>query len=133
MGICDGLLCLSEDLHFFSISERLCLWKPCVRKLVNLPSPNATYTGFLGFGFDPKTKDYRVVRFVTSEDSLDLANSQPEVEVYSLSTTGEWRVIRTGLFPICTLRRPEPHAFGAIHWVAYRVTFQPLVLVFHCL
>ncbi|KAK9987364.1 hypothetical protein SO802_032315 [Lithocarpus litseifolius] len=78
-----------------SYSERLCRWNPCVRKLVNLPSPSATYTGFLGFGFgfDPKIKDYRVVRFVTSEDRLDLANPQPEVEVYSLSTD-EWRVIR---------------------------------------
>ncbi|KAL4607783.1 hypothetical protein ACB092_09G200100 [Castanea dentata] len=50
-------------------TSSLSVWNPCVRKLVNFPSPSATYTGFLGFGFDPKTKDYRVVRFVTSEDS----------------------------------------------------------------
>ena len=74
VGTCDGLLCLSEDLHFISISERLCLRNPCVRKFVNLPSPSANYTRFLGFGFDPKTKDYRVVKFVISEDSFDLAN-----------------------------------------------------------
>ena len=29
-------------------------------------------SGFLGFGFDPKTKDYKVARFVTLEDSLAL-------------------------------------------------------------
>ena len=120
---------------FISISERLCWWNPCVRKLVNLPSPSATYTGLPGFRFDPKIKDHRVVRFVTSADRLDLANPQPEVEVYSLSTD-EWRVIRTGLFRICTLCRPEPYAFvnGVIHWVAYRVTddeFQPFVLAFN--
>ena len=132
MTACSAFL---KFYTFISMSERLCQWNPCVRKLVNLPSPSATYTGFLGFGFDPKIKDYRVVRFMTSEDRLDLANPQPEVEVYSLSTN-EWRVIRTGLFRICTLCRPEPHAFvnGVIHWVAYRVTddgFQPFVLVFN--
>ena len=47
---------------------------------------------------------------MTSEDSLDLANPQPEVEVCSLST-GEWKVIRIGLFRISTLRCLEPHAF----------------------
>ena len=82
---------------FISINERLCRQNPCVRKLVNLPSPSATYTGFLWFGFDPKIKDYRVVKFVTSEDRLDLANPQPEVEVYSLYID-EWRVIRTIYF-----------------------------------
>ena len=99
---CNSLLYLSEDLYYISIIERLCRWNPCVRKLVNLPSLGATYIGFLRFGFDPKTKDYRVVRFVTSEDRFDLANPQPKVKVYSLSSD-EWRVIRTGLFCICTL------------------------------
>uniref|UniRef100_A0A7N2KP30 F-box associated beta-propeller type 1 domain-containing protein n=1 Tax=Quercus lobata TaxID=97700 RepID=A0A7N2KP30_QUELO len=88
-----ALITLST-FHF--MCERLCRWNPCVRKLVNLPSPSATYNRFLGFGFDPKAKDYRVVRFVTaSKDRFDLANPQLKVKVYSLSSD-EWRVIRTG-------------------------------------
>ena len=63
MGTYNGLLFLSDDLH--TESERLCLWNPCVRKLVNLPSPNVTYItngGFgtiIGLGFDSKTNDYK--------------------------------------------------------------------------
>ena len=87
MGTYNGLLFLSDDLH--TESDRLCLWNLCVRKLVNLPSPNVTYItngGFgtiIGFEFDSKTNDYKVVRVVLNVLSL----------VYSLST-GEWKMVR---------------------------------------
>ena len=114
VGSCDGLLCLSDDK--LSYTSRLCFWNPCVRKLVELPLPNVTYTthgGFdvtIGFGLDPKTNDYKVVRVVTLLDGLDLENSRPEFEIYSLST-GEWRMLNASL-------APQAFVNGALHWVA---------------
>ena len=74
------------------------LWNPCVRKFVKLPKPNITcfshgdYNASVGFGFDSKTNDYKVVRFVTLGEKGQKGKSPPEVEVYSLST-GKWRMV----------------------------------------
>ena len=139
VGTCNGLFCLSDDK--LSYSNRLCLWNPCVRKLVYLPIPNVTYTthggvdATIGFGFDPKTNDYKVVRLVTLLDGLDLEHSRTEAKIYSLST-GEWRMFSASLVPKCALSRREPHAFvsGVLHWVAFRRAdddnLQHFVLVF---
>ena len=64
----------------------------------------------IGFGLDPKTNDYKVVRVVTLLDGLDLENSRPEFEIYSLST-GEWRMLNASL-------APQAFVNGALHWVA---------------
>ena len=139
VGTCNGLFCLSDDK--LSYSNRLCLWNPCVRKLVYLPIPNVTYTahsGFdatIGFGFDPKTNDYKVVKLVTLQDGLDLKHSRIEAEIYSLPTT-KWRMLSASLVPKCTMSRCEPQTFvnGALHWVAFRRVvddnLQHFVLVF---
>ncbi|XP_065616517.1 F-box protein CPR1 [Quercus suber] len=137
VGTCNGLLFLSK---FFQGDDSFCLWNPCVGKFLKLPSPNVTYAthgGFddsIGFGFDPKTKDYKVVRVVTLLESLDLEKTRPQVEIYTLST-GQWRMLRTGLAPICILLRSSQQTFinGALHWVAFRVSDNNLhnfVLVF---
>ncbi|KAM3738971.1 hypothetical protein ACB098_09G170300 [Castanea mollissima] len=131
VGTCNGLLFLS---NFFRGDYSFCLWNPCVGKLLKLPSPNFTYAthgqfnAAIGFGFDPKTKDYKVVRVVIGPKSIDL-------EIYTLST-GQWRIRRTGLAPMKFFRGdPDPQTFinGALHWVAFRVSdkkFHHFVLVF---
>jgi F-box interacting protein len=92
----------------------------------------------IGFGFDAKTNDYKVVRVVSLEVDPNILKERPKVEVYSLST-GEWRIITTALPPICTLnliegREPQAFVNGAIHWIAFRgtggVKLDPFVLVF---
>ncbi|XP_050245787.1 F-box protein CPR1-like isoform X3 [Quercus robur] len=137
VGTCNGLLFLSSVFH---ADNSLCLWNPCVGKLLKLPSPNftdATHGRFHasnGFGFDPKTKDYKVIRVVTLLESLGLEKNRPQVEIYTLST-GQWRMLRTDLAPICALFQHDPQTFinGALHWVAFRVRnnyFHNFVLVF---
>ena len=92
---------------------------------MKLPSPNVTYTthgrfhASIGFGFDPKTKDYKVIRVVTLLGNLDVGKTRPQVEIYTLST-GQWRMLRTGLAPIGALYWTGPQTFinGALHWVA---------------
>ena len=122
VGTCNGLLlCLSNNL--IKGTSRLCLWNPSIRKLVNLPLTNFSSDACIGFGFDPRTSDYKVVGVVKLMERLDLW-------VYSLST-GEWRMLRAGLAPIFALCHREPHAFinGALHWIASRGT-DNFILVF---
>ncbi|KAK4580704.1 hypothetical protein RGQ29_024381 [Quercus rubra] len=122
LGTCNGLLFLSKVFHG---DNSFCLWNPCVGKLLKLPSPNITYAthgrfrASPGFGFDPKTKDYKVIRVVTLLESFDLERTRPQVEIYTLST-GQWRMLRTGLAPIGALYWTGPQTFinGALHWVA---------------
>nr|XP_023892639.1 F-box protein At3g07870-like [Quercus suber]POE60565.1 f-box protein [Quercus suber] len=125
VGTCNGLLFLSNIFHAHT-SDSLCLWNPCVGKLLKLPSPNITHGRFrasIGFGFDPKTKDYKVIRVVTLLDSLNFEKARPQVEIYTLST-GQWRMLRTDLAPICALFQSNPQTFinGALHWVAFRIS-----------
>jgi F-box interacting protein len=155
VGTCNGLVCFSNDL--LTSLHRFFLWNPCVRKYLRLPYPNFTkrtheFDEFIGFGFDPKTNDYKVVRVMSYTDILGIKMDRPEVEVYSLAT-GEWRMVTTALPPICTLiictltrvtahgslvdqkiREPQAFVNGAFHWLAFRMTddqkYYPFVLVF---
>ena len=130
VGTCNGLLCLSYSLpkHF----EEIFLWNPCVRKFLQLPSPNVTFDTYdkslksFGFGFDPKTNDYKVVRILSLPRSRDdFGMSRPRVDVYSLST-GEWRMLSASasLPPTCAITSHGPPAFasGALHWIAVTAT-----------
>jgi F-box interacting protein len=73
-----------------------------------------------GFGFDAKTNDYKVVRFVTLENAGRIGEFPPEVEVYSLAI-GEWRMV-TALAPIGDVCGPARQAFinGALHSIALK-------------
>ena len=90
---------------------------------MKLPSPNLTdqtcYAS-IGFGFDAKNNDLKVVRLVSIFKGFDFEKDQPPaVEVFSLAT-GQWRMVTASLPPICLLHGCEPQAFvhGALHWLA---------------
>ncbi|KAM3741716.1 hypothetical protein ACB098_07G017600 [Castanea mollissima] len=128
-GTCNGLIFLANDSygHCYSI-----IYNPCVRKFVKLPKPNFNFSSHggskaSGFGFDSKTNDYKVVRFVTLEQKGQKGKSPPVVEVYSLST-GKWRMV-TALPPVGAACDSDSNAFvnGALHWVAFRKTRNELV------
>nr|XP_023892823.1 F-box protein At3g07870-like [Quercus suber] len=153
VGTCNGLLCLSDGFLYFA--NELFLWNPCVRKLLQFPIPRVTFDSCglshasFGFGFDPKTNDYKVVRIrfqiekneeavrnriLTKLGSpLNFGKPPPVVEVYSLST-GEWRMLSASasLPPICGIvsRGPPAFANGALHWITYTKDKKQFVLVF---
>ncbi|KAI5662039.1 hypothetical protein M9H77_21362 [Catharanthus roseus] len=128
IGICNGLICLSDDQR--SISKNIILWNPMIRKAIQLPkSGEFSSTQTLGFGFDPESNDYKVVR-ISYHRNFDhqFGFGQKEVELYNLSSNS-WRKI--GDFesqlvvgirkPLC-LERQETPVFinGSVHWMAYR-------------
>ncbi|KAF2293418.1 hypothetical protein GH714_001525 [Hevea brasiliensis] len=101
-----------------------CVSKTCVRKIVNIPRPNVTFTshGFHkhshGFGFDSSTGDYKLVRIVYLPDSnLNFDKIPPLVEIYSLRSRG-WRKVDNDLK--CVIPDFSTSAFlnGTCHWVA---------------
>lgn len=122
VGICNGLVCLSDDL--FGDMERVILWNPAIRKSVDLEMPvrpKYPHMFVLGFGVCSLMNDYKVVRVVYVKDSSFQFTAPPEVQVYSLST-GSWRVVDAGA-PSCYMVEytwSQVFVFGSVHWVAFR-------------
>ena len=114
VGSANGLFCLHQGKDFH-------LWNPCIRKFITLPTP-CLFPCFLGFGFDSRNNDYKVVKIARSAEFSLYQVSQPRVEVYSVSERS-WRVARGGVSCpariTCSLLHQQP-AFlnGALHFAA---------------
>ncbi|XP_059663690.1 F-box protein CPR1-like [Cornus florida] len=118
IGSCNGVICLSDDL--FTITNELYLWNPSIQKLMALPTVRVTFKSHglfmqnIGFGFDPSTNDYKVIRIVY----LNYVEIPPEVDIFTLST-GTWRNIsHLGLSYIIDGRAPQAFLNEAAHWIA---------------
>ncbi|KAI3457105.1 hypothetical protein Pfo_013768 [Paulownia fortunei] len=124
VGSSNGVLCLSDDL--FGHTHLIFLWNPLIRRKVTLPLPKATFEStwpcmcVLGFGFDVKNDDYKVVRVAYAQ--VDYGYSvPPKVEVYALRARN-WRGI-SGKFPrswMVDYFWSQAFVNGNVHWVAYR-------------
>ncbi|THG13655.1 hypothetical protein TEA_007394 [Camellia sinensis var. sinensis] len=124
VGTCNGLVCLSDDL--FGDKHNIILWNPMIRRYVALPKPSLSldsyipYMSVLGFGFDLRTNDYKVVRishFERRKNAIPL----PKVEVYSLKT-GSWKALTCGVPSYNMVEYFWEHVFlsGFAHWIAYK-------------
>jgi F-box interacting protein len=114
-GACNGIICLASEI--LCEYEYLVLWNPATGESkmlppINRPSDVPAYYSIVGFGFDSKTNDYKVVRILHY-------NSQYEVVVYSLSADS-WRVIDSSLSPSYSihLSRYPSYVNGVDHWWA---------------
>jgi F-box interacting protein len=124
IGPCNGILCLSgcPSLTYgereFDDYELLVLWNPATRES-KIPSPihrqldMPDLTSTFGFGFDPNTNDYKVVRILNFD-------SQCEVLVYSLSADS-WRMIDSSPKPSYFIRSTffPSYLNGFHHWWGY--------------
>ncbi|XP_050384192.1 F-box/kelch-repeat protein At3g06240-like [Argentina anserina] len=94
LGHCDGIICLTD----FSI---VILWNPAIResKLLNLEPYSDQVMSSFGFGYDPKSNDYKVVHIrKPGEEEYGnghLLNNPANVQVYTLGTNSS-REIKTG-------------------------------------
>ncbi|KAK2969217.1 hypothetical protein RJ640_020367 [Escallonia rubra] len=97
-GSVNGLLCLT-DYRFQYYGKNLYLWNPSVHKFRIVRDscfarkPDTFVV--LGFGFDSRTSDYKVVRIFYDFNLYFSGGKVPDVEVYSINT-GVWRKIGGG-------------------------------------
>ncbi|XP_059669611.1 F-box/kelch-repeat protein At3g06240-like [Cornus florida] len=140
VGICNGLICLSDDQ--FGYTYTLIIWNPAIRKCVNLPKPRICFDTYgpymfvLGFGFDSRNNDYKVVRIAYLRNKMGSWDAgagvesllggeddyivPPEVEVFALKA-GSWKTIDTNVPPYHMVEYfySSPFVNGTIHWLVY--------------
>ncbi|XP_074277235.1 F-box/kelch-repeat protein At3g06240-like [Silene latifolia] len=136
VGCINGVLCLVNDYQ--QEGTLIILWNPSIRKFVHLPRPIfvfdkiGAYTSVCGFGFDPISDDYKVVRLVERDTGYGVS-SQTLVEVYSLKS-GCWRVIVKGpCYDIKDHRCGYTPRFinGSVYWLGkpYVASYNETVLL----
>ncbi|KAL7160952.1 hypothetical protein ACSBR2_041576 [Camellia fascicularis] len=133
IGSAKGLFCLHEQDRYF-------LWNPSIRKSMAMPKPTVkTSMHYHGFGFVPRTSDYKLVRIADFYPTKLPNVEQPtttHIEVYSLNA-GSWRISSTGnnSYPdgitISYSGRFAAYLEGAVHFVAtMKKTNDKLILSF---
>ncbi|KAM7468943.1 hypothetical protein LguiA_007126 [Lonicera macranthoides] len=127
VGSCNGLICLSDENMWDDVYTTV-LWNPAIRRKLTLPPPdiivrNPGSLHVLGFGFDCKANDYKIVllsyKNPISIHLLPPLVDVPSVEVFSVNT-GAWRGISTPA-PLCHIAGDlwrQRFVNGAAHWVA---------------
>uniref|UniRef100_A0A7N0UTT1 F-box domain-containing protein n=1 Tax=Kalanchoe fedtschenkoi TaxID=63787 RepID=A0A7N0UTT1_KALFE len=123
VGSSNGLLCIS----LCSTASVILLWNPATREFRNLPerqilvpTGKRVHTVFLGFGFEPNSSDYKIVRFLSYKVLKSNVPKVGVVEVYS-QITDMWKEVNAGLK--CQVNEYSPTAVvsGAVHWLGSRV------------
>ncbi|KAA8524974.1 hypothetical protein F0562_011388 [Nyssa sinensis] len=115
-GTSNGLVCLSVT----PVGSIILLWNPATREFKDLPiSPisrpqSGPIKVVFGFGFDPNTNDYKVLRIVYYCYPCN------QVEVYSLRTNS-WREINTPVQFIIMESSCRVFLRGKFHWTALGV------------
>ncbi|KAK8569890.1 hypothetical protein V6N13_002602 [Hibiscus sabdariffa] len=129
VGSCNGLLCLSDSLY----NDALFVHNPFTMDYIELPESRQYPDQELvfGFGFHPKTKEYKVVKIVyyrnTSNYSYSRARRtvypQSDVQIFTLGTSS-WRSL--GKVSYQFVRRPsEALVNGRLHWVSRPRRYHP--------
>ncbi|XP_043693184.1 F-box protein CPR1-like [Telopea speciosissima] len=112
LGSCNGLLCISNYND-----EDIFLWNPSTRTHKKLPIITNPFTRFVayGFGYDPITDDYKLVRVQQQFSGHNNYDLHSEVKVYSLSTNS-WRTIGDMPFFHTILSKSGVLANSTLHW-----------------
>ncbi|XP_059438985.1 F-box/kelch-repeat protein At3g23880-like [Corylus avellana] len=102
LGSCNGLVCLHDDYAL-----RVVLWNPATKETKVVPKSNLPQfvSAFhklgvdgIGFGFDAKTNDYKIINLLTIYESHS-RGKMAQSEVYSLNADS-WRKVDTPPFSI---------------------------------
>ncbi|KAF9591249.1 hypothetical protein IFM89_003200 [Coptis chinensis] len=123
---CNGIVCL-----YNRFSSDIFLWNPAtkhVRLLSKSPFPYQPEDGYfsldicIGFGFDDKSNDYKVVRFFSLCKQPNVPTQSP-AEAYNLSTDS-WNIIDAISPVIVILSDPKaPYRNGTYCWLVVNDDF----------
>ncbi|PON44947.1 F-box domain containing protein [Trema orientale] len=126
---CDGIIC-QADYH-----GNVILCNPAIKEWRTLPKPRlddgCLATKGVGFGYDPRANDYKVVRFgcerIPRVGQVDY--SKTKAEVYSMGTDS-WREIGIHLkFDRFLVRAQKFFSRGVFYWSMWAPTY--MVISFH--
>ncbi|XP_008245489.1 PREDICTED: F-box/kelch-repeat protein At3g06240-like [Prunus mume] len=120
-GHCDGIVCLRDYC-----SGNLVLCNPAIKEIKLLPKSGLPdwWACAVGFGYDPKSKDYKVSRIATYQADIygDGLIYPPRVEIYTL-ITDSWREIKNNsLETEATVFFPDSFQIyfqGICYWVGF--------------
>ncbi|XVF84614.1 hypothetical protein PTKIN_Ptkin17bG0051300 [Pterospermum kingtungense] len=115
LGSCNGLLCVSVP------RKTLILWNPSIKEFKKLPLSYPLHSDMqlqdsFGFGYDPSTNDYKVVRFANRYKRVNFP--RPPAEIYSLKSN-TWKSIQS--FSVSTVFEdslPGTLVGGVLYWNA---------------
>ncbi|OIV99088.1 hypothetical protein TanjilG_32347 [Lupinus angustifolius] len=105
----NGVVCLIQKL--FLPQQAIILWNPSIRRHLILQIPPIEDIVALGFGFDSKNNDFKLIK---------LFNPDLQVEIYSLNE-GSWRGIDFSIRQeLGLVRFSDTRCFvnGYVHWIA---------------
>nr|XP_043623718.1 F-box protein At3g07870-like [Erigeron canadensis] len=125
VGSCNGLLCLSDSLY----GEPVFLFNPFTRNYLELPKcvQFQDQEVVFGFGYHPKTNEYKVVRIVyyrTPRRLIRNHRSYPRSEVHVLTIGGEsnlnneWRCLGKVPYQLDRQAKEAVVVNGRLHWVS---------------
>ncbi|KAE9592756.1 hypothetical protein Lal_00028681 [Lupinus albus] len=113
-----GIFCLVEkSLGFDAIDNDITLWNPSIWRYIRLKVPSVKHDA-LGFGFDSKNNDFKVIIRSFNPD---------EVKLYSLNE-GTWKVLDVSyLQGLGLLKFSNTRCFlnGSVHWITYKANTCP--------
>ncbi|KAK2999469.1 hypothetical protein RJ639_041702 [Escallonia herrerae] len=133
VGPCNGIVCLTDH-------RDIILCNPSMRDLKVLPAPSFNYphgllstTLGVGFGFDPHSREYKVIRIAElyNDESGGYRFNSVKVEIYDLSIEF-WRKIDAVVPCIWSFPCSELLFNGHFHWWAnYEDDDGESILSFH--
>ncbi|OVA09253.1 F-box domain [Macleaya cordata] len=119
IGFCNGLLC------FIGIERAIILWNPSIREYQILPDPSTQFRRLRrlqvgwGFGFHPKTGEYKVIRIAPIHTRKQNRGRLSEVKVYTVGS-GSWRELENIPYRLYDeSRSPQAQQAlinGVLHW-----------------
>ncbi|KAK3025753.1 hypothetical protein RJ639_040445 [Escallonia herrerae] len=120
LGPCNGIVCLTDH-------RDIILCNPSIRAFKVVPAPSFNYpqglfsrTLGVGFGFDPHSNEYKVIRIAElheDDESLGYSFHSVKVEICDMSTDS-WREIAAVVPYVWYFPCSELLFNGAFHWWA---------------
>ncbi|XP_058223457.1 putative F-box/kelch-repeat protein At3g17570 [Rhododendron vialii] len=108
---CNGLMCLSTD-------SNIVICNPATKECRLLPQPpyHAWRTNYLGFAFDSKTSDYKVVRLVSLSETTLVDH---KIQIYGMRADS-WKAIATAVpnHDFTVNHQPCTSLDGVFYWLS---------------